>query len=77
MKNVVHEYFKRVFDDFTVLVQLNPVNYTGVELTVHNNGKIEKRKLTFDENIYEDLQMDGFQQSSALEFNLLMKGVSS
>ena len=58
-----------------VLVQVNPVTYSGVELTVHNNGKIEKRKLTFDEDIFEDLELDGFAESSSLEFNLYLKGL--
>lgn len=74
MQNVVHEYFKKAFEDFTIIVQLNPVNYTGLELTISNDG-IEKRKLEFDEDIYEDLKVDGFEQSSALEFNLYLKGL--
>lgn len=74
MQNVVHEYFKKAFVDFTIIVQLNPVNYTGLELTISNDG-IEKRKLEFDEDIYEDLKVDGFEQSSALEFNLYLKGL--
>ncbi|MTI21417.1 hypothetical protein E1176_10340 [Fulvivirga sp. RKSG066] len=77
MQHVVHEYFKREFDDFTVLVQLNPVDYTGVELTIPKSGTIEKRKLEFDEDIYEDLKVDGFAQSSALEFNIYLKGLKS
>lgn len=74
MQNVVHEYFKKAFEDFTIIVQLNPVNYTGLELTISKDG-IEKRKLEFDEDIYEDLKVDGFEQSSALEFNLYLKGL--
>lgn len=75
MQNIVHQYFKREFEGFMVLVQVNPVTYSGVELTVHNNGKIEKRKLTFDEDIFEDLELDGFAESSSLEFNLYLKGL--
>ncbi|MEP2772651.1 MAG: hypothetical protein ABJH05_10910 [Fulvivirga sp.] len=75
MQNVVHEYFKKTFDNLTIIVQLNPVNYTGIELTIAN-GEVEKRKLEFDEDIYEDLKVDGFEQASALEFNLYLKGLT-
>ncbi|UII30322.1 hypothetical protein LVD17_18685 [Fulvivirga ulvae] len=75
MQNVVHQYFKRLFDDFTIIVQVNPVNLNGIELTIHKNGEIEKRKMEFDEDIYEDLKVDGFTESSSLEFNLYLKGL--
>ncbi len=75
MQNVVHEYFKKSFEDFTIIVQVNPVNYTGLELTVSGEG-VNKRKLEFDEDIYEDLKVDGFEKASALEFNLYLKGLT-
>ncbi|WKK83477.1 hypothetical protein QYS48_14170 [Marivirga arenosa] len=72
---VVHEYYKRVFDDYTVLVQVNPINFTGLELIIHPEGKIEKTKMEFDEHIKEDLEHDDFQSTTALEFNLYLKGL--
>ncbi|GAA0891127.1 hypothetical protein GCM10009122_08060 [Fulvivirga kasyanovii] len=75
MQNVVHQYYKRQFDDFTIIVQVNPVSLHGIELTIHKNGEIEKRKMEFDEDIYEDLKVDGFVESSSLEFNLYLKGL--
>ncbi|ELR69373.1 hypothetical protein C900_05063 [Fulvivirga imtechensis AK7] len=75
MQNIVHQYFKKEFEDFIVLVQVNPVTYSGVELTVHKKGEVEKRKLNFDEDIFEDLAVDGFAESSSLEFNLYLKGL--
>lgn len=75
MQNVVHEYFKREFDDFKILVQVNPVDYRGVELTIGSDGAIEKRKLDFDEEIFDDLAEDDFEPCSALEFNLYLKGL--
>ena len=75
MQNIVHQYFKKEFHEFMILVQVNPVTYAGVELTVHKNGEVEKRKLSFDEDIFEDLQVDGFAESSSLEFNLYLKGL--
>ncbi|MBK6264696.1 hypothetical protein JKA74_06580 [Marivirga sp. S37H4] len=73
---VVHEYYKRVFDDYIVLVQLNPLDYTGLELIIHPDKKIEKTKMTFDEDIKEDLEVDGFKKSNALEFNMYLKGLA-
>lgn len=63
-------YFKRVFDDYQVLVKVNPDDFTGTELIVHPDGKIEKTEMEFDEEIFEDLTVDEFVEGSALEFNL-------
>ncbi|MEM1406327.1 MAG: hypothetical protein AAGG59_06095 [Bacteroidota bacterium] len=73
---MVHEYFKKDFEDFKILIQLNPVNFSILELTVDVNNSISKRKIQADEDIYEDLNEDEFIKSSALEFNLHLKGVS-
>lgn len=69
MKNLPR-YFKRVFDDYQVLVKVNPDDFTGTELIVHPDGKIEKTEMAFDEEIFEDLTVDEFVEGSALEFNL-------
>lgn len=74
---MIHEYFKREFGDFTVLVQLNPESYAGVELTIHKDGKVDKRQMQFDEEIYEDLKEDEFTPSSPIEFNLYLKGIKN
>jgi len=66
-------YYKRVFDDYTVLVQVNPESLRGLELIIHPDGKVEKTKMEFDEEIYEDLDADEFKESSPLEFNLHLK----
>jgi hypothetical protein len=71
--DIIYKYFKRVFDDYTVLVQVNPESFRGVELIIHPDGKVEKTKVEFDEEIYEDLDADEFKASSPLEFNLYLK----
>ena len=76
MQNIVQQYFKREFKDFIIIVQVNPVTYKGVELTIHKDGKIDKRKLEFDEDIFDDLKEDNFIPSSSLEFNLYLKGLA-
>ncbi len=75
MKDVVHTYFKREFPEFIILVRLNPIDFTGLELTIFPDGNIEKRKLQFDEEIEEDLEADEFKPAGALEFNLYLKGI--
>lgn len=71
--DIINIYYKRVFDDYTVLVQVNPESLRGMELIIHPDGKVEKTKMEFDEEIYEDLKVDEFKESSPLEFNLYLK----
>ncbi len=70
---IVFKYFKRVFDDYQVLVSVNPIDFSGTELIIHPDGRIEKTAIQFDEDIYEDLEVDEFKESSPLEFQLYMK----
>lgn len=73
---MIHKYFKREFEEFTILIQLNPETYSGLELTIEKSGEIQKRELQFDSDIYEDLEVDDFKPSSPLEFNLFLKGIN-
>ncbi|BDC98809.1 hypothetical protein [Persicobacter psychrovividus] len=70
--NIVCKYFINEFGDYKVLVQVNPVTMEGVELIVHPDNKIEKTTMTFDEDIYEDLEEDKFQETNGLAFNLYL-----
>jgi hypothetical protein len=72
---IVHQYFKRIFDDYTVLVKVNPLNFTGTELIIHPDGKVEKTEMAFDEEIFEDLEVDEFKECGPLEFNLYSAGI--
>ena len=74
-KNIVQEYFKKVIEDVTILVQVNPVTLTGLELLIKDGRVVEKTKMNFDEDIYEDLEEDEFERSSPLEFNLYLKNM--
>jgi hypothetical protein len=73
--NIVHQYFKKDFDELTVLVKVNPLLFTGTEITIHRSGQTELREIEFDEQIFEDLAADGFIESSPLEFNLYYSGL--
>jgi hypothetical protein len=74
--NIVHQYFRKKFDDRTILVKVNPIGFKGSEITIWTNGNIETRHLTFDEEILEDLKFDGFEEASSLEFNLYLSGLA-
>ena len=68
----ISQYFKRIFDDYQVLVMINPQDFSGIELIVHPDGRIEKTDIAADEEIFEDLKVDEFQACSSLEFQLLL-----
>lgn len=70
---IVFEYFKRVFDDYQVLVSVNPLDYSGTEIIVHPDERVEITKMQYDEEIYDDLAEDEFKKSSPLEFQLYSK----
>lgn len=70
MAKAISQYFKRIFDDYQILVMVNATDFTGIELIVHPDGKIEKTEMEFDAEIFEDLEADEFKPCGALEFQL-------
>lgn len=60
----------------TILVRVNPFTFDGVEIRLQPNGKVERRELSFDQEIWNDLKIDGFDDASALEFNLYYSGLA-
>lgn len=75
--NIVHQYFKRDFDGYKILVKVNPLEMKGTEITRYTDGKIDIRELVFDESIVDDLKEDGFEEASPLEFNLYLSGLAT
>jgi hypothetical protein len=73
--NIVHQYFRKEFDEMIILVKVNPILWKGTELTLLSSGKVERRELEFGEDILEDLKVDGFEEASAMEFNLYLSGL--
>ena len=74
--NIVHRYFKKKFKESTILVKVNPILFKGIEIALLVNEEPQVRELTFDEDIWEDLKADGFEEASALEFNLYYSGLA-
>ena len=73
--NIVHQYFKKTLEEGTIIIQLDPIHLSGVELLIATNGAIKKSNREFDEEIYDDLAEDGFVETGQLEFNLYLKGL--
>jgi hypothetical protein len=73
--NIVHQYFKKEFEGAQILVKVNPIEFKGTEISISKNGDTEMRELEFDAEIFDDLKADGFEPSSALEFNLYYSGL--
>ncbi|HYG21114.1 MAG TPA: hypothetical protein VD816_19395 [Ohtaekwangia sp.] len=74
--NIVHQYFKKEFEEAKILVKVNPILFTGTEITVAADGRTEIREMEFDQDIFEDLKADDFQEANPLEFNLYYTGLA-
>lgn len=74
--NIVHRYFKKKFDSATILVKVNPIRLSGIELTLVPDEEVQMRDITFDEQIWDDLKVNGFEEAGALEFNLYYSGLA-
>lgn len=73
--NIVHQYFRKELDEGTILVQINPYEFTGLELLISKEGHMRKTEREFEEDIFEDLEADGFVPANAMEFNLYLQGL--
>ena len=74
--NIVHQYFRKELEGLTILVKLNPIHFQITEITVSKSGETHLREIEADQDIHDDLVADGFQESSALEFNLYFAGLA-
>lgn len=74
--NIVHQYYKKQLPDgIRILVKVNPIQLTGMEITLSPDGQPHFRELTFDEEIFNDLKEDSFDPCSPLEFNIYLSGL--
>jgi hypothetical protein len=74
-KNIVHQYFKKEMEGGKLLVKVNPIHLTGSEIFVSEAGETEIRNMEFDQQIFDDLKDDGFEEVNALEFNIYFSGL--
>jgi quercetin dioxygenase-like cupin family protein len=76
-QNIVHQYFKKQLPDgIRILVKVNPLAFTGTEITLEPGAPIHIRDMEFDEEIMDDLKADKFETCSPLEFNLYLSGLA-
>ncbi|HEY3402980.1 MAG TPA: hypothetical protein VGK59_06320 [Ohtaekwangia sp.] len=73
--NIVHQYFRKEIEGAKILVKVDPIHFIGSEITVSADGHAELREMQFDQDIFEDLNVDGFAEASPLEFNLYLNGL--
>jgi hypothetical protein len=73
--NIVHRYFRKKYDHATILLRINPIQLTGLELTLAHGDKAQLRQVAFDDSFGDDLRADGFEEANALEFNLYYSGL--
>ena len=59
-----------------MLVRINPSTMEGLELLISETGEVVKNSREFDSTIYKDLDFDEFVESSPIEFNLYLVGVT-
>jgi hypothetical protein len=74
-QNIVHQYFRKKHDGLLILVRVNPIHYSGTEITIGDGQQPAIRDLQFDADIFEDLKADAFEACSPLEFNLYLSGL--
>lgn len=74
--NIVHQYFRKETGDSMILVKVNPILFTGTELTVPSSGKLQLREFEFDEEYEAALVANGYQPAGPMEFNLYLNGLS-
>jgi hypothetical protein len=75
--NIVHQYFRKQLQDVTILLRVNPIQLKGMEITLPaDGGEPSVRELELDQEIFEDLKVDGFVDASPLEFNLYFSGLA-
>ncbi len=72
--NIVHQYFKKELNGTKIIVRVNPIHWTGAELTITDAGA-EMREVELDSEVIEDLKIDGFKEVNAIEFNLYLAGL--
>lgn len=76
-QNIVHQYFKKQLPDgIRILIKVNPLSFTGTEITLEPGEPIHIRDMEFDEEIMDDLKADEFETCSPLEFNLYLSGLA-
>lgn len=74
--NIVHLYFRKESGDSLVLMKVNPILFTGSEITVPATGKLQLHEFELDEDFETSLLADDYTTAGPMEFNLYFSGLS-
>ena len=50
--NIVHQYFKKEIGNAKILVKVNPLTYSGTEISIGADSEMEIRDMEFDAEIF-------------------------
>ena len=73
--NIVHRYLRKKSESVTILLRINPMNFSGLKLTMVPGKDAQLHEVEFEETLWEDLKMEGFEEGNPLEFNLYYSGL--
>ena len=74
--NIVHRYFRKDSGDTLSLLRVNPIQFTGAEITISPTGETNMQEFELDEDFEIDLTKNGYLSAGPLEFNLYLNGLS-
>jgi hypothetical protein len=74
--NIVHLYFRKESDDGLALMRVNPILFTGTEITVPATGKLQLHEFELDDEFEATLVADGYKPAGPMEFHLYFSGLS-
>jgi len=74
--NIVHLYFRKESGDRLELMKVNPILFTGTEITVPATGQVQLHEFELDEDFETALVADGYKSAGPMEFNLYFSGLS-
>ncbi len=74
--NIVHRYMRKKSQASTVLLRINPLNHSALQLTLTPGENPQLHKVEFDETVWDDLKEEGFEEANSLEFNLYYSGLA-
>jgi hypothetical protein len=74
--NIVHQYFKKEDPEGKILLKVNPIHLTGIEIIILAEGEPETSEIELAADFEKDLAGEGFAAASPLEFNLYWTGLA-
>lgn len=74
--NIVHRYLRKKSGASTILLRINPIKLSGLKLTLVPGKDAQLHEMDFEETLWDDLKVEGFEEANPLEFNLYYSGLA-